>query len=253
MAPKLTSAKPAFVSRSKSLATDYVIYAAAPDGKDAAGPWPAVVVFDGDYFFDPAVAAYHTLRKKGAIPPLLLVGVGYGKPFGDPGNRRGRDYTPTPSSEEPGSGGAREFLAYFSSELWPTLTKRFPIDAEQGVLAGHSLSALFVLYAAFQSQPILRRAIIGAPSIWWDNRSVLAHLSRLRDAQDRLPAELYVGVGVEETPSMLGDLSLFDAQIRARPFADLHITRQCFPDRDHYNLVPDLFTGGLGHLFGGKR
>ena len=253
MAPKLTNKKAAFVSRSKALATDYQIYVADPGERSTAGALPAVVIFDGDYFFDPAVAAYRALRAKRAVPPMLMVGVGYGKPFGDPENRRGRDYTPTASSEEPGSGGAREFLEYLSSELWPTLTKRHSIDGEQSVLAGHSLSALFVLYAAFQSQPILRRAIIGAPSIWWDNRSVLAHLSRLRDVQDRLPAELYVGVGTEETPSMLGDLSLFDAQLRARPFADLRITTQRFPDRDHYNLVPDLFAGGLSHLFGGKR
>ena len=253
MAPKLTSTKPTFISRSEALATDYVVYAVAPDGKYAPGPWPAVVVLDGDYFFDAAVSAYRTLRKEGAVPPLLLVGIGYGKPFGDPGNRRGRDYTPTASSEEPGSGGARDFLAFLSAELWPTLTKRFPIDRERSVLAGHSLSALFVLYAAFQSQPIMRRAIIGAPSVWWDNRSVLAHLSRFRDAQGTLAAELYVGVGAEETPSMLGDLALFDAQLTARPFADLRITTQRFPDRDHYNLVSDLFASGLRYLFGEKR
>jgi hypothetical protein len=52
---------------------------------------------------------------------------------------------------------------------------------------------------------------------------------------------------------MLGDLALFEAQLTARPFADLRITTQRFPDRDHYNLVPDLFAEGLRYLFGEKR
>jgi hypothetical protein len=251
MAPKPTSTQPAFFSRSAALSTDYAVYVAAPVSAYARHPWPAVVVLDGDYFFDAAAAAARQLHAEGAIPPVLVVGIGYGKPFGDPGNRRGRDYTQSASAEEPGSGGAAAFLSYLTTTLWPNLVERFPIDRDRSALAGHSLSALFVLYATFQPKPLLRRAIVGAPSIWWDNRSLLAHLAQLRDTQSALPAEIYIGVGTDETPSMLGDLALFDEQLEARPFAELRITTQRFPDRDHYNLVPDLFTGGLRALFQG--
>ena len=250
MAPKPTSTKPAFISRSADLSTDYAVYVAAPADIGGDEHWPAVVVFDGDYFFDAAAAAARDLQAKDVIPPVGVIGVGYGKAFGDRGNRRGRDYTPSASSEEPDSGGAAAFLSYCATTLWPSLTERFPIDRERSALAGHSLSALFVLFAVFQRQPLLRRAIVGAPSIWWDNRSLLGHIERLREAQDSLPVELYIGVGEDETPSMLGDLALFDAQLGARPFADLRIRTQSFPDRDHYNLVPDLFTAGLRELFG---
>jgi predicted alpha/beta superfamily hydrolase len=249
--PRPSSTPPAFVSSASALATDYAVFVAAPEGA-AAGPWPAVVVLDGDYFFDAAVAATRALRAEGAISPVGIIGIGYRKAFGDPGNRRGRDYTPTAAAEEPTSGGAAAFLAHLGSSLWPELQRRYPIDAERSVLAGHSLSALFVLYALFQPEPLFRRAIAGAPSIWWDNRSLLTHLSHFRDRQASLPAELFIGVGADETPSMLGDLALFDRQLAARPFADLRVTKRTYPDRDHYNLVPDLFTGGLRELFGGS-
>lgn len=247
--PRPTSTPPAFLSSAPALGTDYAVFVAAPETA-AAAPWPALVVLDGDYFFDAAVAAARALRTEGIIPPVGIVGIGYQKGFGDPGNRRGRDYTPTASAEEPTSGGAAAFLAHLASSLWPELRRRYPIDAERSVLAGHSLSALFVLYALFQPQPLFRRAIAGAPSIWWDNRSLLTHLAQVRDRQASLPVELFIGVGADETPSMLGDLALFDRQLAARPFADLRVTTRTYPDRDHYNLVPDLFLGGLRALFG---
>lgn len=248
MAMKVTSTEPAFVSRSAALGTDYLVYVAEP-ASDGASPLPAVVVLDGDYFFDVAVAAARDLETKGVIPPVRVVGIGYGKPFGDAGNRRGRDYTPSAAPEEPASGGAEAFLAHLTTNIWPELLGRFPTDRARSVLGGHSLSALFVLYATFQPEPLFQRAIAGAPSIWWNNRNFLTHLSRLREQQSSLPGELYVGVGADETPSMLGDLVLFDQQLAARPFTDLRITTHRFPDRDHYNVLPDLFNGGLSALF----
>jgi uncharacterized protein len=92
--------------------------------------------------------------------------------------------------------------------------------------------------------------LVGAPSIWWDNRSLLTHIARLREKQSRLNAELFIGVGEDETPSMLGDLELFDRQLATRPFAGLSVTTQRFAGRDHYNLLPDLFRDGFHFLFG---
>src|SRR5688572_33213717 len=118
MAPKPTSTPPAFVTHSAALSTDYAVYVATPEDAPASHLWPAVVVLDGDYFFDAAAAAARQLHAEGVIPPVLVVGVGYGKPFGDPGNRRGRDYTQSASVEEPGSGGAAAFLSYLTTTLW---------------------------------------------------------------------------------------------------------------------------------------
>lgn len=252
MPPPITSEKPAFLSPCAALATEYRVYVAEPEDA-GSGPWPAVLVLDGDYFFDAAAVAARTLQAAGEIEPVLIAGVGYGKPFGHRGNRRGRDYTPTASIEEPESGGAAAFLEHLSHGLWPELARRRAIDPDRSVLAGHSLSALFVLYALFQPRPFFGRALAGAPSIWWDNRSLLAHIARLRDAQAALEAELYVGVGEDETPSMLGDLAMFDRQLAARPFAGLHVTTRIFPGRDHYNLLPDLFREGLRALFPRRR
>jgi uncharacterized protein len=249
MSPSPTRQTPAFISRSDKLDTDYAVYVRAPDPSIEPGPWPALIFLDGDYTFDVAVNAYRALRESDAIPPAVVIAVGYGKPFNHPGNRRGRDYTPTAAPEEPASGGADQFLAHLTGLLWPELSRRYPLHQESTVLAGHSLSSLLVLHALFQPQPFFRRVLAGAPSIWWDDRSFLALMTRFRDHQASLPAELFLGIGTEDTASMIDDLTRLEKQLARRPFAGLQLTSVKFPGRDHYNVVPELFTTGLRTLF----
>jgi predicted alpha/beta superfamily hydrolase len=249
MIPSPTRQAPAFISRSDELDTDYAIYVCAPEASAGPGPWPALIFLDGDYSFDVAANTYLALRESGEIPLAVVVGVGYGQPFNHPGNRRGRDYTPTAAPEEPTSGGADRFLAHLTGPLWTELARRYPLRQESSVLAGHSLSSLLALHAIFQSRPFFRRVLAGAPAIWWDNRSLLTLINRFRDHQAALPAQLFLGVGTEETESMVGDLLLFEKQLADRPFAGLQITSVKFPGRDHYNVTPELFSAGLRTFF----
>ena len=95
-----------FILHSPQTGTDYSIFVAAPAPAREPGPWPAIAFMDGDDQFKYAVAAYRAARDTGEVPPLLLVGVGYGASYTKPGNRRLRDYTPTAIATEPASGGA---------------------------------------------------------------------------------------------------------------------------------------------------
>ena len=199
MKPEITRAAPAFVSHSSETGSDYTIYIDAPPAPKA--PLPAVVLMDGDFFFDPAVDAARDLSAAGRIPPVAVIAIGYGAGFGKPGNHRGRDYTPTASTDEPSSGGADRFLAYLKDTLWPELELRMPLRAEGRVIAGHSLGSLLVLHALFKARPFFNLALASAPSIWWDNRSILGLISRLRDGQSSLAGRLYLGVG--EADSLL--------------------------------------------------
>jgi predicted alpha/beta superfamily hydrolase len=250
MKPRITAAKPAFLSHSRETGTDYWIYVDAPDPSRTPGPWPAVLLMDGDFLFDFAVEARRRLRKSGRIPPTVLVGVGYGAGFGKPGNLRGRDYTPTASAMEPSSGGADRFLRYLARTLWPELARRYPLREGDRALAGHSVGSLFVLYALFQARPFFNLALASAPSIWWDDRSILRVAAALRDRRASLGGRLYLGAGEDESPSMLGDLALLERQLEDRPFRGLAVDSGRFPGRDHYNVVPDTLGAGLAALLG---
>jgi uncharacterized protein len=243
--PSITRAKPAFVSRSGETGTEYTIYIDEPD---SLGPWAAVLVMDGDFFFDAAAEAARSLAREGRIPPTAVVGVGYGVGFGQPGNFRGRDYTPTAAPEEPTSGGADTFLRYLSGTLWPELVRRHPLREIGRVIAGHSLGSLLVLHALFQPRPFFSLALASAPSIWWDNRSILGLVSGLHSRQSELAGRLYLGVGEEDSPSMTGDLGLLEKQLKDRPFDGLLVESERFPGRDHYDVVPYSVRAGLATL-----
>jgi len=250
MKPTATRVRPAFRSKSPETDTTYHIYIDAPDPRHEPGLWPAALLMDGDYFFDPAVEIARELRAAGEIPPVLLVGVGYGAGFGQPGNHRGRDYTPTASPLEPDSGGADAFLAYLTQTLWPELARRHPLRDDARLIAGHSLGSLLALHALFQPRPFFNRALAGAPSIWWDDRSLLRLATKLRDAQATLSGTLFLGVGTEDTASMMDDLALLEQQLAARPFAGLRIISERFPGRDHYNSAADCLRAGFRALLG---
>ncbi len=241
--------KPAFTLRSPETGTDYAIYLVTPPATEP-GPHPAVLFMDGDDQFKFGVEAYHAARKDGAVPPLVLVGVGYGASYRSPANKRLRDYTATAMATEEGSGGADAFLKFLAATLWPELARRVSLRDDARGLAGHSLGSLAVLHALFQRKPFFNRLLASAPSLWWDNRAPICHAQEVQRTGVALPAKLFLSVGEDDTPSMTGDLTLLEDQLVALPFPQLEVISRRFPQRDHYNVLPDAFRTGLTVLFG---
>ena len=242
--------KPAFRLESPETGTNYWIFVSAPDAKRTPGPWPAVLVMDGDNQFKPAVEAYRALRKANRVPPLLLVGVGYSASYSKEANKRGRDYTPTHNAFEPSSGGAAAFREFLTQTLWPELRRRFPIQPRVRGIAGYSLGSLLVLDALFQTKPFFTHYLAGSPSVWWDNRNILKQAKALRARRAALRARLFLSVGEKDSESMTGDLALLQAQLAKKSFKGLDITACGFAGRDHFNALPDAFRSGLTALFG---
>lgn len=240
---------PTFTLTAPQTGTEYRIFTAG-DGEAAGGtPVPTLLFMDGDDQFRFAVAAYIEARKAHEVPPLLLVGIGYGASYTKPANKRLRDYTPTAMATEPESGGADTFLAFLTGTLWPELARRYAVREDQRGIAGHSLGSLAAVHALLQRKPFFNRILASAPSLWWDNRAVLCAAQNLQRTGVALPARLYLSVGADDTPSMTGDLELLEQQLAALPFPQLEIITQRFPQRDHYNVLPDAFRAGMGALF----
>jgi len=245
-----TAISPAFHLQSPETGTDYHLYVETPDAADSNQTMPAILFMDGDDQFSYAVAAYRELRATVAVPPLLLVGVGYGASYMKPANKRMRDYTPTAMTGEPGTGAADGYLRFLQDTLWPELARRYPLSQDTRGIAGHSLGSLLALHALFQPTPFFNRALVSSPSIWFDGCSILRLAAKLRGHQATLTARAFLSVGELDTPSMTGDLTLLEQQLAARPFAQLELTVRRFPDLDHYNVLPAAFGEGMKTLFG---
>lgn len=242
--------KPTFKLHSPETGTSYWLFVQEPDAARFPGPWPVLLFLDGDDQFTAGVAAYRELTAEGGVPPLLLVGIGYGASYGQVANRRGRDYTPTHHGDEPSSGGAPAFLDFLTGTLWPELARRYSVSPKVRGIGGHSLGSLFVLSALFQPRPFFTHHLASAPSIWWDNRSVLRQASGLRTRQRTLPARLFLSAGEEDSASMAEDLALLETQLAAKPFSRLEVISRRFPKLNHYNVLPAAFAAGMRTLFG---
>lgn len=215
-------------------------------------PLPVVVVVDGDYMFEPLVDAAKALHRENKIRGALLAGVGYGKPFGSPLNKRGRDYTTSAGEEEPESGGAQLFLEHLTGPLWTELRRHCRIKANNSprVIAGHSLGGLFALHAFFQAEAFFDGAIAGAPSLWWDGHRYLKQLAAFREKTPSLArrSRLFLGIGEDDTESMTADFARFERQLASAPFGNLEVISKKFPGHDHYDLLPSLFRAALSTL-----
>ena len=226
------------------------IYIEPPSASAGSGPWPVLLCLDGDDQFPTLRKARATLSAREIFPPVLLVGIGYGSSYGRPGNNRSRDYTPNAISEASHGGGADAFLDFLTNTLWSELGRRYPVHPDIRGIAGHSLGSLFALHALFKPAPFFNRVLASSPSIWWGDRVILKEVAALQAAGTALPAKLFLSVGLKDSESMVGDLALLETQLDARPIPKLEITRERFPEHDHYNAIGIGFRHGLTALFG---
>ena len=232
------------------LGTRYVLYVEPPAPAARTDPWPVMLCLDGDDQFSfLSQARAELVAGAHPLPPLLLVGVGYGAGYQQPDNRRARDYTSAAIEGAPDGGGADAFIDFLTTRLWPELARRYPIHPDIRGVAGHSLGALFALHALFKPEPFFNRVLASAPSIWWGDRILLKQAATLRAAQSDLPARVYLSVGLRDSPSMITDLDLLEALLDETPFSGLVLHRERFPKKNHFNSIGPGFRGGLKALF----
>jgi predicted alpha/beta superfamily hydrolase len=190
---------------------EYRVFVAAPAGKAPEGGFPVIYHTDGLGNF---LALHAALRRQspGGDAGAVLVGVGY------PGDgekafaaRRTLDLTP-PTSEEwlkslprggpptGKTGGNDAFLAFLEDELKPVIEKKHPIDRTRQALFGHSFGGLFALHVLFNKPDAFQTYLASSPSIWWNDRSLLAEEKAFVEkyADTGVKARLLVTVGTWE-------------------------------------------------------
>lgn len=109
-----------------------------------------------------------------------MVGIGY--PVDEEWEiRRLLDLTPSVSVQDPmgqpvpgKTGGADVFLRVIEEEIKPFVVARYKVDATNQTLYGYSLGGLLATRALFRHSQTFSTFIIVSPSLWYNNRAVLA-------------------------------------------------------------------------------
>ena len=198
---------------SKIAGRTYRIAVYRPSGPPPKNGFPVLFTTDADIFFPIAVGSMLN-RRLGELRPAIIVGISY--PTDDPieiVRLRSRDLTPKPMSADvlkqmqpykftaADGGGAELFYRFLTEELRPALAARYPLDAVDQTLFGHSLGGLFVLHVLFNHPAAFRSYVAASPSIAWSDTAILADVPAFKAKLARLssPPNVLMLVGGRES------------------------------------------------------
>jgi len=239
----------------------YRLLISVPEGPAPARGFPSLVLVDGHALFPVAATAARLQAQRPeatGVGPAVLIGIGYpdGRPFD--AERRQRDLLPLP-------GGADRFLDMIVDEVLPAVAQVAPLDPARRALAGHSYGGLFVLHALFTRPGLFDALVAGSPSIWWQDRAILASEETFRRGGSASAGRLLITVGShEQAPTLAVPPQRAErlAQARMRDNAAEMADRLAasgrvacdfneFPGENHVSVIPSMLSRAIAFALAG--
>lgn len=156
----------------------YRLMVASPFQTVSGKPYPVLYVLDGNQYFGTAVEALTRQSMLHTTGSGILVGIGY--PTDDPQEvfrLRAFDFTLS-APQDPKAvgrfGGADEFIRVLEEEIKPFVQARYNIDYAHQSIWGQSYAGLTALRILFRKPNAFSTYVFSSPSIWWNDREILA-------------------------------------------------------------------------------
>ena len=215
--------------------------------------YPVVYVTDGDSNFALSTAVFRNLLFDNEIPPVIMVGVGYGLRGVGPlwSQSRRRDLSPTRVEMDSGEAGeAKEFSAFLRDDLLPYIDAHYRTDPTDRTLTGGSLAGLFTVYVMLHTPDTFHRYIARSPSLWWDDEITFEYEKTFARTHADLPVVLYTSMGSLESPErMLNPWQRFVRTLQSRRYPGLHLVSEVQEDLKHSTAIMAGFAAGLRAVF----
>jgi enterochelin esterase-like enzyme len=219
-----------------------------------------IYLLDANYFFDDSPGLLDEFLKRGpgmlhtvqtlmaqqAIPPSMLIGIGYTEEQRNPFTRDNADL----------------FYNFFKQEFIPYIESHYPVSkiGSDRVIFGYSSSAHFSMYTlmddVYRHQMNFGKfiSIAGVYYPW-----LLAYQSEEKISQDRASfsfdgRKLYMAIGSEDEKDQLRKhFHPFVAKLQERHYEDFQWTNEIYDGYSHYYIPEDAFRNGLIWLFSDRR
>lgn len=230
----------------------YRILVAVPAGQAPAQGWPVIYALDGATTF---ATFRDSVRVQAGRPeatgarPAVVVAIAYPDPGGVNPARRQRDLTPpVPGQPVATSGGAEPFLDFLEKVVKPAVERDLPIDRRRQTLFGHSLGGLFALHVLFTRPDAFQTYVAASPSIWWNDRAILAEMKAV--TWPAVPPAVMVTVGEREQFAPDADVTSVAKLARRRQVDNaaemaaglaamgIDVAFVCFPGENHGSVLP---------------
>lgn len=217
--------------------------------QDSSSSYPVVVITDSDFYFPMLAPVVKQYEVTGLLPPLFLVGVGYGS-LQKMDSLRVRDFmypAAIPSDEMEANGGGRNYYRFLTEELLPHLDL-LHVDPEECFLMGHSFGGYFTLFALLEQIREKRQDFKGfvsaSPSLWYNDFYLQRHASSYATSMDSVRLFLTVG-GHENQEWGIRPFESFAAELERLQPASLTLGTQIYPGLDHMDVGLFSFVQGI--------
>ncbi|MBB5079418.1 alpha/beta hydrolase [Nonomuraea endophytica] len=188
--------------RSRALGNSRDVFVYLPPGHDpAAGPYPVVILQDGQHVFaaaglSPSWRVDETLDDligRGLLPPLVAVGVS------NAGDQRGNEYSHVaPYPRDPN--GVRKgelYEEFLVEELLPELRERYAVTADPAATAvmGSSMGGLVSYHLAFRRPEVFGLVAALSPFLVFVDPRTLEETPVYRRFDARGPRRVWLDIG----------------------------------------------------------
>lgn len=234
--------------RSKLNGAEYLLtvvvpadYESSPDSR-----YPTLYVMDGNRWARFLSVLLPRFASRGAVPPFIVVGVDYSdaaERYQDYGLVSQRYYPMSPKR------GAVNFMRVMKEEIISFVDSNYRTDPKDRGIGGHSLGGWFAAYALLHESETFQRFWISSPSLFYEDEILFKDFAQFGERRISRPLYVFMDVGAEELPNMLGTLDRFGQKlIEAHP--DKIISRTfVVPETNHMTVVPSVFAPALEHLY----
>jgi predicted alpha/beta superfamily hydrolase len=231
---------------------EYNILVGLPAGYVASGKtYPTLYALDPHLTFGMCSEIARLLAFGEELPQLIQVGIGFSGSDKDIESYQMKKYLPTGHLDEPGSGGAEDFLRFIREDLIPFMSSEYRTDPVDRCFMGSSLGGIFGLYALFRHPDTFPRYILGSP--WMEGDDPLALKFETEYAADHsdLAAQVFIGAGSLEPEFVIKNLLKLEKAFQNRNYPNLNLHTQIFEGETHLSVVPYTISRGLKVVYEG--
>jgi predicted alpha/beta superfamily hydrolase len=225
---------------------EYNLYVALPAGyADTDITYPTLYGLDPHLTFGITTEITRLLAFGEELPQLIYIGIGFSGLDKDIESYQMKNYVPTGHLDEPGSGGAEDFLRFIREDLIPFVGSEYRADPVDRCFEGSSLGGIFGLYALLRHPDTFQRYIIGSPWMDGDDPQIIKFETEYATNHSDLPATVFIGAGSLEPSFVVNNILKLEKSLENRSYPNLRLETQIFESETHLSVAPSSISRGL--------
>lgn len=198
--------------------------------------YPVVVVFDGDYLFEPVAGIIDYYSYWDEMPDVIVVGI-------NQMNTKAEDFACDEINGLPSESGAA-FFEFITYDLFKFLDNNYRTTPFR-IIAGHGESANFLNFYLFQEQPFFNAYISLSPN-FTPKMDV-----RLKEQFDATESDIFYSLTTaeEDRKSSKNSISALHKSLNAISNERFHYNYNYYKKKSHYELVSHAIPSALENIF----